>query len=244
MRRLERRLLALSMESFHEYYYYLKYYQQNNNEFQKLMDVITIKETYFFREVDQIKTLVNEIIPELRKEKPHEPIKIWSAGCATGEEAYTIAMLCIEKGYHLGEPRVEVFANGISQEAIQKAKQGVYKQTSFRTTDASYIQRFFVAHEEGTYKIRDEVREPLNFFCINLLDKNRLTFLPMFDVIFCRNLIIYFDDNSKRHVIETFYKKLYPKRYLFLGHSESLINFTHLFKLRHFQHSLVYQRAV
>lgn len=244
MRRLERRLLALSMESFHEYYYYLKYNQQNNNEFQKLMDVITIKETYFFREVDQIKTLVNEIIPELRKEKPHEPIKIWSAGCATGEEAYTIAMLCIEKGYHLGESRVEIFANDISQEAIQKAKQGVYKQTSFRTTDASYIQRFFVAHEEGTYKIRAEVREPLNFFCINLLDKNRLTFLPMFDVIFCRNLIIYFDDNSKRHVIETFYKKLYPKRYLFLGHSESLINFTHLFKLRHFQHSLVYQRAV
>ncbi len=243
MRRLERRLLALAMESFHEYYYYLKYNQQNNNEFQKLMDVITIKETYFFREVDQIKTLVNEVIPELRKEKPHDTIKIWSAGCATGEEAYTIAMLCIEKGYHLGDARVEIFANDISQEAIQKAKQGVYKQTSFRTTDPAYMQRFFVRQDDGNHKIRDEVRDPLNFFCINLQERNRLTFLPMFDVIFCRNLIIYFDDASKRQVIETFYKKLYPKRYLFLGHSESLINFTHLFKLRHFQHSLVYQRA-
>ncbi|MBD3309172.1 protein-glutamate O-methyltransferase CheR [candidate division KSB3 bacterium] len=243
MRRLERRLLMLAMDSFHEYYYYLKYDQQNNDEFKKLMDVITIKETYFFREVDQMKTLVNEVIPELRREKPRETIKIWSAACSTGEEAYTIAMLCIEKGYHLGNSRVEIFANDISQEAVQKAKQGVYKQTSFRNTDQAYLHRFFTEHEKGTFKIRDEAKEPVNFFCINLLDHNRLTFLPTFDVIFCRNLLIYFNEHSKRNVIETFYQKLYPERYLFLGHSESLINFTYLFKLRHFQHSLVYQRA-
>lgn len=244
MRRLERRLLALSIDSFHEYYYYLKYDQSHNDEMRKLMDVITIKETYFFREIDQMKTLVNEVIPELRREKKDETIKIWSAGCATGEEPYTIAMMCIEKGYHLGEAPVEIFANDISQEAIQKAKQGVYKQSSFRSTDPAYIQRFFTRQEDDTYQIKDEVKEQLNFFCINLLDKNRLTFLPIFDVIFCRNLIIYFDDNSKHQVIETFHRKLQPKRYLFLGHSESLINFTHLFKLRHFQHSLVYQRTL
>ncbi len=243
MRRLERRLNALSIDSFHEYYYYLKYNQQNNNELHKLMDVITIKETYFFREIDQIITLVNEVIPELRRENPDETIKIWSAGCATGEEAYTIAMLCMQKGYHLGASRVEIFANDISQEAIQKAKQGIYKQTSFRTTDASYIRHYFIPQEDGTHKIRDDVKESVSFFCINLTDKNRLAFLPMFDAIFCRNLIIYFNDNSKRQVIEHFYKKLLPQKYLFLGHSESLINFTHLFKLRHFQHSLVYQRA-
>ncbi len=243
MRRLERRLNALSIDSFHEYYYYLKYNQQNNNELHKLMDVITIKETYFFRETDQIITLVNEVIPELRRENPDETIKIWSAGCATGEEAYTIAMLCMQKGYHLGASRVEIFANDISQEAIQKAKQGIYKQTSFRTTDTSYIRHYFIPQEDGTHKIRDDVKESVSFFCINLTDKNRLAFLPMFDAIFCRNLIIYFNDNSKRQVIEHFYKKLLPQKYLFLGHSESLINFTHLFKLRHFQHSLVYQRA-
>ena len=243
MRRLERRVLALAMDSFHEYYYYLKYSQDNHDEFRNLMDVITIKETYFFREIDQIKTLVNEVLPEIRKDKPYESIKIWSAGCATGEEAYTLAMLCLEKGYELGKSQIEIFANDISQEAIQKAKQGIYKQTSFRTTDPLYMQRYFLAEPDGSYRIRDELREALNFFCINLLDKNRLTFLPMFDIIFCRNLIIYFDDTSKRTVIESFYQKLYPNRYLFLGHSESLINFTHLFKLRHFQHSLVYQRA-
>jgi len=243
MRRLERRLLTLGMESFHEYYYFLKYTQDNHSEFRSLMDVITIKETYFFRELDQMKTLINEIIPTLRKEKPHEAIKIWSAGCATGEEAYTLSMLCIEKGFHLGPNRVEIFANDISQEAIQKAKQGVYKQSSFRATEPSYLARFFQPQEDGSYKIRDEVKDPLNFFCINLVDKNRLTFLPMFDIIFCRNLLIYFDDDSKRKVIESFYHKLHPKRYLFLGHSESLINFTHLFKLQHFQHSLVYQRT-
>lgn len=243
MRRLERRILALAMDSFNEYYYYLKYNPDNHEEYRKLMDAITIKETYFFREVDQIKTLVNEIIPAIRREKPFETIKIWSAGCATGEEPYTIAMLCIEKGYHLGNARVEIFANDISQEAIQKAKQGVYKQTSFRSTDPAYLQRFFTANDDGTHRVRDEVKELLNFFCINLLEKNRLTFLPIFDIIFCRNLIIYFDDESKRKVIESFYHKLYPKRYLFLGHSESLINFTHLFKLQHYQHSLLYQRA-
>ncbi len=243
MRRLERRILALAMDSFNEYYYYLKYNPDNHEEYRKLMDAITIKETYFFREVDQMKTLVNEIIPAIRREKPFETIKIWSAGCATGEEPYTIAMLCIEKGYHLGNARVEIFANDISQEAIQKAKQGVYKQTSFRSTDPAYLQRFFTANDDGTHRVRDEVKELLNFFCINLLEKNRLTFLPIFDIIFCRNLIIYFDDESKRKVIESFYHKLYPKRYLFLGHSESLINFTHLFKLQHYQHSLLYQRA-
>ena len=243
MRRLERRILALAMDSFNEYYYYLKYNPDNHEEYRKLMDAITIKETYFFREVDQIKTLVNEIIPAIRREKPFETIKIWSAGCATGEEPYTIAMLCIEKGYHLGNARVEIFANDISQEAIQKAKQGVYKQTSFRSTDPAYLQRFFTSNDDGTHRVRDEVKELLNFFCINLLEKNRLTFLPIFDIIFCRNLIIYFDGESKRKVIESFYHKLYPKRYLFLGHSESLINFTHLFKLQHYQHSLLYQRA-
>lgn len=244
MRRLERRLLSLAMDSFHEYYYFLKYNQSNNDELRNLMDVITIKETYFFRELDQMKTLVNEVIPELRKRKGGESIKIWSAGCATGEEPYTIAMLCMEKGYHLGETRVEIFANDISQEAIQKAKKGIYKQTSFRAIDQTFLQRFFTPLDDGMYMIREEVKECLNFFCINLLEKNRLTFLPLFDVIFCRNVIIYFNDESKRKVIESFHKKLQPKAFLFLGHSESLINFTHLFKLKHFYHSLAYQKVV
>ena len=243
MRRLERRLLRLSMDSFHEYYYYLKYTPNNEEEYRHLMDVITIKETYFFREIDQIRTLVNEIIPEFRKKKPGEPIKIWSAGCSTGEEPYTIAMLCLEKGYHLGDSRVEIYANDISQEAIQKAKGGIYRQTSFRATDQAYLYKFFTPQQDGAYMIKDEVKEQLNFFCINLMEKNRLTFLPTFDVIFCRNVIIYFDDDSKRTVIENFHRKLYPQSYLFLGHSESLINFTHLFKLRHFEHSLVYQKV-
>ncbi len=243
MRRLERRLLTLSMDSFHEYYYFLKYNQSNSDELRKLMDVITIKETYFFREIDQMKTLVDEVIPELRKQKKGESIKIWSAGCATGEEPYTIAILCIEKGYHLEGSRIEIFANDISQEAIQKAKKGVYKQTSFRATEQAYLQRFFTPVEEGMLTIRDEVKDLLNFFCINLLDKNRLTFLPLFDVIFCQNVIIYFNDESKRKVIESFHKKLQSHAYLFLGHSESLINFTHLFTLKHFFHSLAYQKA-
>lgn len=243
MRRLERRLLSLAMDSFHEYYYFLKYNQSNNDELRNLMDVITIKETYFFRELDQMKTLVNEVIPKLRKRKGGESIKIWSAGCATGEEPYTIAMLCMEKGYHLGETRIEIFANDISQEAIQKAKKGIYKQTSFRAIDRAFLQRFFTPLDDGMYMIREEVKECLNFFCINLLEKNRLTFLPLFDVIFCRNVIIYFNDESKRKVIESFHKKLQPKAFLFLGHSESLINFTHLFKLKHFYHSLAYQKV-
>lgn len=243
MRRLERRLLTLGMESFHEYYYFLKYNQTNSDELRKLMDVITIKETYFFRELDQIKTLVNELLPELRKRKSGETIKIWSAGCATGEEPYTVAMLCIEKGHHLGEARVEIYANDISPEAIQKAKTGIYKQTSFRSTDQAYLQRFFTPLNDGTFTIHDDVKELLNFFCINLQEKNRLTFLPLFDVIFCRNVIIYFDDESKRKVIESFHKKLQLQSHLFLGHSESLINFTHLFKLKHFYHSLAYQKV-
>ncbi|PID58839.1 chemotaxis protein CheR [candidate division KSB3 bacterium] len=249
MRRLERRLLDLGLDCFRDYYYQLKYTRDNHAELQKLMDTITIKETYFFRELDQMKTLVNEIIPALRKEKAHETIKIWSAGCATGEEAYTLSMLCIERGFHKGPGQVKIFANDISQQAIHKAKQGIYRQSSFRATDTSYLTRFFHPQEEdGTYKIHDEVKEPLTFFCINLMDKKRLAFLPVFDVIFCRNLLIYFDHDSKRQLIENFHKKLQPKRYLFLGHSESIINFTHLFKLQlfklqQFHHSLVYQRT-
>lgn len=242
LKRLEKRLVFHTLNSFYDYYYYLKYNKDNDQELKIVMDLVTIRETYFFREDAQLETLVDEVLPEIfSKKTDNNPVRIWSAGCSTGEEPYSLAMLILERGFNYEKFKLEIFANDISQEAIQKAKVGEYSKASFRAIKPYYIEKYFIPKKDR-YAIKSEVKELLNFFCMNLLDRNKLTFLPFFDVIFCRNVIIYFDKESKKEVITRFYKAL-KNGYLFLGHSESLMEFTHLFKLKHFKHALGYEKV-
>jgi chemotaxis protein methyltransferase CheR len=242
-KRLNRRLAHHRLKGFDEYYRLLKYSRDKDQELSDIMDVLTTNETYFFREAFQLKAFTHEILPELlaQKEKKGDlTLKIWSAGCSSGEEPYTIAMLLLEMGV-LKRWKVEIVGTDISHRVLQLARKALYAKSSFRATDDSYIRRYFTEHE-GYYKICDEVRELVTISHLNLLDFNRFALLGRMDIVFCRNVIIYFDQVAKKRVIEAFYKSLCQGGYLLLGHSESLMNLTTLFDLRHLQHDLVYQK--
>lgn len=239
--RLGNSVRRLQLESFQDYYYYLKYDRKKDEEMANLLDLLTIHETYFFREEHQLKAFSDEIIPEkIKKDDGEKALRIWSAGCSTGEEAYTLAMILMENK-NLSDWKIEIFATDISQRVLRSARRGVYQESAFRTTEKKYIDRYF--KKEGTgYRILDEVKKNIVFLQLNLLDSDRLKFINPMDIIFCRNVIIYFDLEAKKNVVRSFHDKLKTNGYLLLGHSESLINISTAFSLRHFTNDMLYQK--
>ncbi|HJV64357.1 MAG TPA: protein-glutamate O-methyltransferase CheR [Geomonas sp.] len=241
-RRLLQRVTLHGLSGFREYYQFLKYDRRKDEEISDIMDILTTNETYFFREGFQLKAFTEEILPELIQFKQREQtLRIWSAGCSTGEEPYTIAMLMLEMNCFKGW-RIEIVGSDISQRVVQHARKGIYTKSSFRCTEEHYLRRFFTP-VEGGYRINDEVRELVTITHMNLFDANRLALLGKMDVIFCRNVIIYFDEASKKKVIEAFHNTLRGGGYLLLGHSESLMNISTAFALRHLKNDMVYQKT-
>ena len=242
-KRLARRVTTLNLASFHDYYHYLKYNRKKDQELMDIMDILTTNETYFFRESFQLKAFTDEIIPELIKAKSstgNHSLRIWSAGCSTGEEAYTIAML-LHGIRELRGWNIEIIGTDISQRVLQHARQAVYGKSSFRATDEEYVRQFFVKQEDGL-KVCDEIRNLVTISHLNLFDTNRMVMLGKMDLIFCRNVIIYFDLAAKKRVVESYFNSLCDGGYLLLGHSESLMNITTLFTLRHFKNDMIYQK--
>ena len=242
-KRLSRRVQLFNLQCFKEYYHFLKYDRKKDQELSDLMDILTTNETYFFREAFQLKALTDEILPELKLQKEQRgerSLRIWSAGCSTGEEPYTIAMLIMEMDC-FRDWRVEIIGTDISHRVLQQSRKAVYGKSSFRTTEERYVKRFF-QEQEGGFRVNDEVRELVTISHLNLFDQNRLALLGKMDVIFCRNVIIYFDQAAKKRIIETFYRMLQEGGYLLLGHSESLMNVTTAFALKHLKNDMVYQK--
>lgn len=242
-KRLSHRLTELNFLSFYDYYHFLKYNRSKEQELMDIMDVLTTNETYFFRESFQLKAFSDEIIPELIKSKTargNRSLRIWSAGCSTGEEPYTIAML-LSTIPELSGWKIEIIGTDISQKVLQQARRAVYGKSSFRATEESDLQRFFHQQDDG-YKVNDSIREMVTISHLNLFDTHRLTMLGKVDLIFCRNVIIYFDNAAKKRVIESFHSAMYDGGFLLLGHSESLMNITTLYTLRHFKNDMIYQK--
>jgi len=241
-KRLARRLRELDLTSFSAYHYMVR--NCAGAEFPLLIDELTTNETYFVRERGQLRALFTEIIPELRARRAHDgfklPISIWSAGCSSGEEPYSLVILALESGLAPGVD-LRVYASDISERMLRKARQGVYREASFRETERPLRERYFV-EKDGLRRIADSVKKHVDFIHLNLLDRSKIALLGSMDVILCRNVIIYFDVESKREVIQTFYDKLKPGGHLLLGHSESLINLSNAFELRHLRNDLVYRR--
>lgn len=242
-KRLAKRLPLYQLKGFKEYYHLLKYDRRKDQEISDLMDILTTNETYFFRESFQLKALTDEILPEIKADKEvkgEKTLRIWSAGCSTGEEPYTIAMLILEMNCFQGW-RVEIIGTDISHRVLQQSRKAVYGKSSFRATEEHYIRRYFQEQENG-FKVNDEVRELVTISHLNLFDQTRLALLGKMDVIFCRNVIIYFDQAAKKKIIESFYRMLHNGGYLLLGHSESLMNISTAFALRHLKNDMVYQK--
>jgi chemotaxis protein methyltransferase CheR len=242
-RRLMRRLEQRQLRSFEEYYHFLRYDRKREEEIAVLVDNLTTNETYFFRESPQLRAFSEEILPELREVlADRKVIRIWSAGCSTGEEPYTIAILLLESGDWWRDWQVEILGSDINQRVLHTARKGVYKKSAHRVTSPEMLAKYFIEEEKGNYRIADRVRELVSFSYLNLLDPYKTSLISNMDIIFCRNVIIYFDKEAKKKVIESFYEKLRKGGYLLLGHSESLINISNAFALRTLKNDMVYQK--
>ena len=220
-RRLASRLRVQGVTSFSEYESTL-----DDKELDAMLDVVAVHETYFFREKRQLKAFSEHIIPELAQSS--RPFKIWSAGCSTGEEAYTIAMLLSEQGL-LGEGRSQVIASDLSNRVIGSGIRGVYSATSFRTTEPQFREGYFTEAEHGLWRANDALRSSVQFEQANLMGISTQTkegASPAeggFDVIFCRNVLMYFDEAAVKKTLNAIHSLLREGGYLLLGHAESLL---------------------
>jgi chemotaxis protein methyltransferase CheR len=241
--RVVRRMRALSILNCSAYHYLLRNDARRDGELACLIDELTTNETYFFRERGQLRALMSEVLPELlaaRRSGGGGPVAVWSAGCSSGEEPYSVVMLAMEAGFD-PERELRVYASDISRRVLKRARQGSYRETSFRETEPALREKYF-EEKDGVWTVSDAVRKCVDFIHLNLVDRSRIALLGAMDVILCRNVLIYFDLDGKREVIQTLEDKLRPGGHLLLGHAESLINISTSLELRHLQHDLVYRR--
>jgi chemotaxis protein methyltransferase CheR len=242
-KRLSRRVQNHHLNSFRDYFRHLLYDRKREEELTSIVDVLTVNETYFFREKNQLKTFNEELLPELLKtKKDTKKLRIWSAGCSTGEEPYTIAMLILETGsFH--DWTIEILGSDINQRVLHVARSGVYRENSFRATEQFFINKYFI-EQNGLFKVADNVKQYVNFNLLNLLDPYKVKLVGKMDVIFCRNVLIYFDLLSRKKVVDSFSERLSEGGYLLLGHAESLMNISTAFTLKHFQYDMLYQKPL
>jgi chemotaxis protein methyltransferase CheR len=242
-RRLAERVAALELSSFDEYYKYLRFNTHAQRELEEAIESLTTKETYFFRQEYQLRAFQNELLPRIAKANAgSRRVSVWSAGCSTGEEAYTIAMLMLQSGAMYNWD-MRVIGSDLSKNSVAFARRGVYRGASFRTIAEPLLNRYFMRVEDG-HQVIDSVKRICHFGQLNLLDGVRASNVGRVDAIFCRNVLIYFDEQKKKRVIDTLYQRLVPGGYLLLGHSESLLNVSTAFELVHLKEDLVYRKPL
>lgn len=241
-RRLRDRLAVLGLHSFRDYYRYLRFDENRQRELEIAAERLTTNETYFFREKAQLRAFREDVLPALARTRARQRrLRVWSAGCSTGEEAYTVAILILESGLFEGW-RIDVFGTDISRAALARARKGEYGRHALRETEDEDRARFFERVGEERWRIVDRVRRIVSFGHLNLADPRTFALVGAVDVIFCRNVIIYFSAEVKRRLIGRFFDHLAPGGYLLLGHSESLLNLSTEFELVHLEYDLVYRR--
>ncbi len=243
--RLSNRIKHLNLKSYSEYYKYLKFDDNKEAELNELYVLMTTNETSFFRNPPQLKVfqdiVLTNIINDIRK-SGQKKLRIWSAGCSTGEEPYTLAIIVSEvlKGELLTWD-VKITANDLSTQVLAAARNGIYSEYSLRTTPKELVSRYFTKDGQ-VYKINPEMKRLVSFGQINLNEREQLKRVESSHIVFCRNVIIYFDDDMKRRVINSFYDNLLPGGALLIGHSETLHNICRSFELEHYSGTIVYRK--
>ncbi len=236
-------MAAMHMSSVRDYFEYLTVHAGRATELKSLLNEITVGETCFFRNQPQLDALQKVVIPGVVASKVNQPLhhlRIWSAGCSTGEEPYTLAMMMLENSSGLLKNwSFEIIATDLNEQSLVKAQEGIYGDYALRNVKAYYLDKYFEKAGDG-YRVGKGLRSLVRFSRVNLLDDGRMVFLKAMDVIFCCNVLIYFDSASKRRVVQHFYNNLLPNSYFFLGHSESLFGISGDFKLVHFPGATAY----
>ncbi len=240
-RRLQGRLTVLGHASFAEYYQHLRFHPLANAEWEEVHEVLTTNETYFFREDYQLQAFKSEVLPLLAVQaRPRGSLSIWSAGCSTGEELYTVATLVHASGLFAGWD-VHLHGFDISKRCIATARTGVYGASSFRATTPEARRMYFVERGDE-WHVAEPIKAMCHFAQMNILDQEKARLLGRADAVFCRNVLIYFDQHARKRVIDLFHERLLPGGVLLLGHSESLLHVTTAFELLHLKGDLVYRK--
>jgi len=234
-------VIERGFHSFLDYYYLLKYDEKAAEEWLRVMDVISVQETFFWREMDQIRALVEVIMPEWAEQRGARPLRIWSAACATGEEPLTIAMALNEGGWFDRIP-IDIVGTDASGAALKKAAAGLYRERAFRNLPLALREKYF-AKENNCWRIDPALQSRVRWDIANLVNKSEIAEFAESPFIFCRNVFIYFSNEMIRRVVRTFADCIRKPACLFVGVSESLLKVTNDFDLITVNDAFIYKLA-
>jgi chemotaxis protein methyltransferase CheR len=237
--KLSERVRAVGAGTFLDYYYKLKYDSDVDDEWRQVMDALSTQETYFWRESEQFRTLAEEVVPRLFSLRPEKPLKIWSAACASGEEPLSIAM-ALDEANCFGRAPIEIYASDASPAALERARRGLYRDRAFRHLPVRLRDKYFQQGAGGGWAIAPELHARVRWSLVNLANPAEIGDLAEADVIFCRNVFIYFSAAAIKKTIDYFATRMPTPGYLFLGASESINQITDRFELTQLADSFVY----
>jgi chemotaxis protein methyltransferase CheR len=239
-RRLRDRMVATSSESFSDYFGRLL---ANPSEVELLINAFTVNETYFYREDHQFRCLTSAMLERVTARKPRGgTIRIWSLPCSTGEEPYSLAIWLLENWDRVDDWDIEILGSDIDTEALRAAEAGIYPDRSLMRLSPYLVGRYFTRLDEGRHRLAEALRGSVRFSRVNVMDQEAMARHGSFDVIFCRNMLIYFDEASRREAADNIYDCLLPGGFVCLGHTESMSRISPLFRVCRFPDAIVYQK--
>jgi chemotaxis protein methyltransferase CheR len=240
--RIAKRMDALGLEDFHQYVFMVNYADPNGLEMQQLANLITTNETYMFREYEQLQAFANYCLPEVlsaKHSRDDKTLRIWSAGCSSGEEPYTIAMIVQDVFPQVSSWDCQIMATDVDENMLERVRSAQYGPRSVHEVPEEYRTKYLIEHGDE-YIVRRRTSSLVQVKHLNLHDQMAMRGMRNFDFIFCRNVLIYFDDLSRKSVVDHFHTALNKGGYVFLGHSESAGRITPAFRLKRFENHLVY----
>jgi len=239
-RRIADRLAATGMRTFSAY---LAHIETDQGEVEQLINIFTVNETYFYREEHQLRCMSRSLLPEIvQGRKPGDLVRIWSVPCSTGEEPYSIAVWLLENWPLVDAYHIEIVGSDIDTQVLLDAKAGDYGERALSRLPADVVERYFEPAQAGHRRLIQDLRESVKFTAANLVDPASVTAQGRFDIIFCRNVLIYFDDSARLLAVNNLYDSLHSGGYICLGHTESMTRISKRFDLRRFEDAIVYQR--
>lgn len=244
-KRVQKRLAFLNIDSVSEYIRILRFNDKGGAEFQNLVDLLTVNETYFFRDFPQLQTFAENCLQEITEKKikaGDNRIRIWSAPCSTGEEPYTLGIIMHAMLDNIDSWDIEILAVDIDRNVLNTARRGIYGARSVRDVPPEYLGTYFESVSENEHRIRSSIKKLVRFEHMNLSEKDAVRSQTGFDFIFCRNMLIYFDEVSQKQLVDQFYLSLAPGGYIFLGSSESVSRISTAFRMKRAGSHLVYYR--
>ncbi len=242
-KRISKRIKATNTQSARNYFRLLKL-GKSADELQHLITSLTTNETYFFRYLPQLESFIEEALPEVCKRKTENKerhLNIWSVGCSSGEEPYTLSILLKEQLENHESWNIRLIASDIDEKVLEKAKKGIYGKRSVKDVPEDILERYFV-RKDTKFEICEEIRKSVEFYPLNLMDRDAMREMGDMDIVFCRNVLIYFDEKARKQAVNLIYDCLVPGGFIFLGHSESVGKISATYKLVKFKKTLSYQK--